>query len=101
MKTVEIDIDNTASPHDLESEFGIKNLQKGDRLQILFSEIADNEFIALFIITVVLLAIRKRFEEYPDTVLKDIFKKRSIVEIEREVKNDYNIELVIESKEDQ
>lgn len=100
MKIVEIDIDQTASPHDLESEFGIKNLEKGDRLQILFSEWIDNEFIISSVVIVISVAIRKRFEEYSDNLLKDVFSKRSIVEIEREIKNDYNIELVIESKED-
>jgi|SRR5579859_2174099 len=100
MKIVEIDIDRTPSPKELESEFDIKNLERGDRLHLLFSELTDNEFIALSIIIVVSFVIRKRFEEYPDDLLKDIFKNQTVEDIEKELKNDYNIELVIDSKED-
>lgn len=100
MKTVEIDIDYTSSPAALEEEFRARNLQKGDRLHLISSKIDDTQLIKLAIAIVVLFVIYKRFEEYSDNLLKNVFNNRTTEDIERELKNEYNIELAIDSKED-
>jgi len=98
MKIVEIDIDRTSSLEELEYEF--KNLERGDRLQLVFSRQNENQLIVLSVVIVIYYFLNKKFDEYPDKMLKGIFRDRKVEEIERELKADFDIELVIDSKED-
>ena len=104
MKTVEIDIDNTASPKALADEFRAKNLEKGDKLLLTSSKIDDNQLLKMAVIIVVLVAINKIFQErmeYSEDLLQNIFNSKSVSEVEEGIKNVYDIWVVMEVKEDQ
>ena len=102
MKTVEIDIDNTSSPKALAEEFKSRDLQKGDRLRLLFSK-NDTEFFKLALAIVALIAINRLLEartDYSARLLKHIYDAKKINDIEKEIKNEYDIDLAIDYKED-
>jgi len=104
MKTVEIDIDHTASPKALTEEMRAHNLQKGDRLHLTSSKAIDNEFISVAIAIVVLIAIHELFKKkrlaFADSLLNKILTEKDVRDIEKEIRKEYAIELAMDFKED-
>jgi hypothetical protein len=104
MKTVEIDIDHTASPQALAQEFKKHNLQRGDSLRLLSSKVDDNTLIIVAIAILVITAIsimHKEKIEYANKLLEDIFKDKNVQGIENDIKRIYDIDLMIDMKEDE
>jgi hypothetical protein len=101
VKTVELDIDNSASLKELEDEFSRVNLQRGDSLHVVFGKPVESEIVVLSVLVAILYIIQKQFEDYSNDLLEKIFKGKTVEDIERELRDEYDIELVIDSKEDQ
>lgn len=101
MKTISIDIDNAVSLDELKDEFSKVNLQRGDSLHVVFSKSIESEIAILSVLVAILYIIQKQFEDYSNDLLDQIFKGKTVEDIERELMDEYDIELVIDSKEDQ
>ncbi|HVU98208.1 MAG TPA: hypothetical protein VHE34_23455 [Puia sp.] len=99
MKTVELDIQQTPSFKELKDAFNGIDLQKGDSLHVILGKPVEDEIIILSIALVILYIAQKKYEDYSNDLLDNIFKGKTAEDIERELNDDYNIELVIDSNE--
>jgi hypothetical protein len=105
MKTIEIDIDHTASPKALVDEFRTLDLQRGDHLRLLSSKVDEADLLKSAVVMMVVLAINlfldKERAEYADNLLKDIFEDKNLKRMKEEIKRIYDIDFVIDVKEDE
>ena len=97
MKTVTLNIDQYTKPQNLAGELKKKNLQKGDVLAV--KSLLDEEMV-LLIVLVSLAFLNERKPDYANKMLKDIFGDKDSREIQKEIADEYEIELELETSND-
>ena len=101
MKVVEVDINKNTKPQWLIKELQQQNLQRGDKLKMNASTSISEEFIILICLFVLIIFQKKRVDDYANNILNEVFKNRSVSELEEEIKKEYGIDIEITSKEDE
>lgn len=104
MQVHEIYIDNkTANPKSL-ADILIKNkITEGDKLIIKKATISDEAFIVIIVLVISVIAIwfaKERKNEYSEKLLNDIFKDKTIEDIEEEMLTSYGIKVEIEQEDE-
>jgi dsDNA-binding SOS-regulon protein len=102
MKTHEIFIDsNVVNPKSLADILAKNKIAEGDKLIIKKATISDEAFITVCILVVSVIALwfaNENKKTYTDKLLADIFRDRTLKDIEEEMLKSYGITVEIESK---
>jgi hypothetical protein len=94
MSIIELNINQDTKPQSLASALKKQNLQRGDRLNI--KSLLDEE-MSLLIVVIALAVYYKIKVEYADKLLKDIFGGMDSIEIQKEIKKEYGINVQMET----
>ncbi|MBX7139761.1 MAG: hypothetical protein K1X63_01670 [Chitinophagales bacterium] len=105
MKTLELEVDEINSPSALVEYFNANNMEEGDTLKIMTEE--QEKMLIWAVIAVAAIAIvyyfisKKQYEEDGDNMLADIFKGKSVEEIEKQIEEEYGVKVEVEQREDE
>lgn len=101
MKTSVIDIDHIDTNEEVVAYFENENLQKGDTLKLVtkegYNRFALTAIVVVIIIAFVLVELRRKREEDGGAMLDDLFKGKSLEDIEAQVRSEYGINLEVET----
>ena len=104
MKTLEILIDDTTNPKSLSDILSKNKLTSGDTLLLKNSKIDEAGFIVACIMVITVIAVwfaNSNKNAYADKLLDNIFKDKTIEDIEAEMLKEYGIIVKIEEKQEQ
>ena len=104
MKTLEILIDDTTNPKSLSDILSKNKLTSGDTLLLRNSKIDEAGFIVACIMVITVIAVwfaNSNKNAYADKLLDNIFKDKTIEDIEAEMLKEYGIIVKIEEKQEQ
>ena len=104
MQVIEIYIDsNITNPKSLSDILSKNKIVEGDKLVIKRASISDEAFIMSVILVVSIIAMwfaKERKNEYSEKLLDDIFKDKTIADIEEEMLTSYGITIEIEQEQE-
>ena len=112
MNILSIYIETVNRPNELVRFFDDNEVQEGDTLKIITEEDENSLVIAAVVIIVIAamffswgtnkkISTRRRRINESDPILDDLFKGKSIDEIEKEVENEYGVKIEVQHREDQ
>jgi hypothetical protein len=104
MKTLEIQIDDTTNPKSLSDILSQNKLTSGDSLLLKNSKIDEAGFIVVCLMVITFIAVwfaNKTKNAYADELLENIFKDKTIEDIEAEMLKEYGITVKIDSNPEQ
>ncbi len=104
MKTLEIQIDDTTNPKSLSDILSKNKLTSGDTLLLKNSKIDEAGFAVVCLMVITFIAVwfaNKTKNAYADKLLDNIFKDKTIEDIEAEMLREYGITIKIEQKQEQ
>ena len=104
MKTLEIQIDDTTNPKSLSDILSKNKLTNGDTLLLRNSKIDEAGFTVACIMVITVIAVwfaNSNKNAYADKLLDNIFKDKTIEDIEAEMLKEYGIIVKIAEKQDQ
>jgi hypothetical protein len=105
MKTHELEMDNFHSPDELVRFLEDNDLKKGDTLKVMTEEEIKEgvlvAFVVLIILAIAYIFNKTKTERMEDgqKILDDLFKGKTIEEIEESVQQEYGIKIEMEQKE--
>jgi hypothetical protein len=104
MKTLEILIDDTTNPNSLSNILSKNKLNSGDSLLLKNSKIDEAGFIVACIMVINVIAVwfaKENKNSYADKLLDNIFKGKTLEDIEAEMLKEYGITVKIDRKQEQ